>query len=153
MIGTGLSAIIRLELANTGSPFLNHNTQAFNVVITAHAILMIFFFVMPALVGGFGNKIKFKTVITEINTIKTEINNNNNDNLIFEFNNKNLGSYLAGLIEGDGNISVSQKELGKYKYNPSINIVFNKKDKPLCKYLINLTKCGDIKKEKGNHFI
>lgn len=40
MIGTGLSAIIRLELANTGSPFLNHNTQAFNVVITAHAILM-----------------------------------------------------------------------------------------------------------------
>lgn len=55
MIGTGLSAIIRLELANTGSPFLNGNTQAFNVVITAHAILMIFFFVMPALVGGFGN--------------------------------------------------------------------------------------------------
>ncbi|AOW07994.1 cytochrome c oxidase subunit 1 (mitochondrion) [Yarrowia lipolytica] len=55
MIGTGLSAIIRLELANTGSPFLHGNTQAFNVVITAHAILMIFFFVMPALVGGFGN--------------------------------------------------------------------------------------------------
>ncbi|KAG5354281.1 cytochrome c oxidase subunit 1 (mitochondrion) [Yarrowia sp. E02] len=55
MIGTGLSAIIRLELANTGSPFLNHNTQAFNVVITAHAILMIFFFWMPALVGGFVN--------------------------------------------------------------------------------------------------
>nr|YP_004927414.1 COX1-ai2 protein [Yarrowia galli]CCC29052.1 LAGLIDADG type class1 intron encoded endonuclease, COX1-ai2 protein [Yarrowia galli] len=55
MIGTGLSAMIRLELANTGSPFTNHNTQAFNVVITAHAILMIFFFVMPALVGGFGN--------------------------------------------------------------------------------------------------
>lgn len=106
---------------------------------------------MPALVGGFG-KIRFKSVInlTEKNTIDSELNNKLNENQI---NYNNLGPYLTGLIEGNGTISVSKKELGKYKYKPSISIIFNKKDKPLCKYLINLTKCGIINKEKGNYFI
>lgn len=106
---------------------------------------------MPALVGGFG-KDKFNSVVilTETNTIDSNINNIIDSNKI---NYNNLGPYLTGLIEGDGTISVSKKELGEYKYNPSINVVFHKKDKPLCKYLINLTKCGKITKEKGNHFI
>lgn len=55
LLGTTLSFLIRLELAAEGSVyFLNNNTQ-YNVVITAHALLMIFFFVMPAFIGGFGN--------------------------------------------------------------------------------------------------
>jgi len=55
VIGTVLSFLIRLELAQPGSQFFMGNYQLYNVVITAHAFIMIFFMVMPILYGGFGN--------------------------------------------------------------------------------------------------
>ena len=45
MIGTAFSVIIRLELSAPGVQFLEGDHQLFNVVITAHAIVMIFFMV------------------------------------------------------------------------------------------------------------
>ena len=47
--GTLFSMLVRTELA---LPFVS---RVYNVLITAHAFLMIFFLIMPALLGGFTN--------------------------------------------------------------------------------------------------
>nr|YP_010338815.1 cytochrome c oxidase subunit 1 [Glaucosphaera vacuolata]UNJ18765.1 cytochrome c oxidase subunit 1 [Glaucosphaera vacuolata] len=55
ILGTAFSMFIRMELAYPGNQFFSQNFQLYNVLITAHALLMIFYMVMPILFGGFGN--------------------------------------------------------------------------------------------------
>ncbi len=68
IIGGGISGIMRAELAHPGIQYLgwwvsfmggeanfDANLHMWNVLITAHGLIMVFFMVMPAMIGGFGN--------------------------------------------------------------------------------------------------
>src|SRR4028118_1530929 len=73
IIGGGLSGMMRAELAAPGVQYLeswatfvnsmvgvppadfNQGAHFWNVLITAHGLIMVFFMVMPAMIGGFGN--------------------------------------------------------------------------------------------------
>ena len=68
IIGGAISGIMRAELAEPGLQILTQgwplgagpgNFDAalhhWNVLITAHGLIMVFFMVMPAMMGGFGN--------------------------------------------------------------------------------------------------
>ena len=105
-----------MELSSGGKVYLMGDYEQYNIIITAHGILMIFFQVMPVLIGGFGKN----------QIVRNYVSLNNN-----------LGSYLAGLIEGDGSIIVSKK-------TKKIRICQNLKDKPLLNALFNSLNIGKI---------
>ncbi|MFM9829367.1 MAG: cytochrome c oxidase subunit I [Sphingomonas sp.] len=69
IIGGAISGLMRVELAHPGIQYLgiwasylpggeaglDHSLHLWNVLITAHGLIMVFFMVMPAMIGGFGN--------------------------------------------------------------------------------------------------
>ena len=69
VIGGAVSGLMRLELEQPGIQYLtiwatwfdgkpaemNTALHLWNVLITAHGLIMVFFMVMPAIIGGFGN--------------------------------------------------------------------------------------------------
>src|SRR6201987_800529 len=69
IIGGAISGIMRVELAQPGiqlleglarwsdrpSATMDQAYHMWNVLITAHGLIMVFFMVMPAMIGGFGN--------------------------------------------------------------------------------------------------
>ena len=54
LIGAFLSFGIRMEMEQPGLQYFS-NPQTYNVFVTGHGLIMVFFMVMPALIGGFGN--------------------------------------------------------------------------------------------------
>jgi cytochrome c oxidase subunit I len=69
IIGGAISGMMRMELAQPGVQYLqtwammvdgpeatlDQAYHLWNVLITAHGLIMVFFMVMPAMIGGFGN--------------------------------------------------------------------------------------------------
>ncbi|MEN0652845.1 MULTISPECIES: cytochrome c oxidase subunit I [Hyphobacterium] len=58
VIGFVMSGVIRWELAEPGLQLFGGqigNEHMYNVFVTGHGLIMVFFVVMPALIGGFGN--------------------------------------------------------------------------------------------------
>ena len=47
VVGTTFSLLIRIELAHGGSQIFSGNHQLYNVFVTAHAFVMLFFYVLP----------------------------------------------------------------------------------------------------------
>ncbi len=54
LVGGFLSIMMRLELAEPGLQYFS-NPQTYNVFVTGHGLIMVFFVVMPAVIGGYGN--------------------------------------------------------------------------------------------------
>jgi cytochrome c oxidase subunit 1 len=60
LIGAGFSVYMRLELMQPGVQYFNGadgtpDGHFWNTIVTAHGLIMVFFVVMPGLIGGFGN--------------------------------------------------------------------------------------------------
>ena len=55
VIGGAASVAIRAQLMHPGGTVFGGDWQLYNVVVSAHALIMVFFTVMPGLIGGFGN--------------------------------------------------------------------------------------------------
>ena len=54
LIGVGMSVLMRIELQQPGHADLRRRPDVERLV-SAHGLIMVFFVVMPALIGGFGN--------------------------------------------------------------------------------------------------
>lgn len=53
LVGAGFSTILRLQLSKPGNDFVTGHL--YNVILTAHGLIMVFWFIIPSLIGGFGN--------------------------------------------------------------------------------------------------
>ena len=116
LLGTAFSVLIRLELSAPGVQYIADN-QLYNSIITAHAIMMIFFMVkiiMLKIKSQPSLDIEMVNNSDDKNIIKIDYDNNNNNNN----NDKN------------NNNDETDKDLkSKYKYvKVLVNNPFNNRD-------------------------
>lgn len=101
-------------------------------------------FLLPLLVGGPDMAKEQGLLEKKLKVCTINISSVSNDN------NNNLGSYIAGLFEGDGHIWI-QKQSGKKTQNPRFCITFGLKNEALAKKLLDIIGSGFIRyKPKDN---
>lgn len=153
-VGSMQSFLIRLELSGGSNVYFAGALDQYNVVITGHAIQMIFYLVMPGQIGGFGRR----ECLTYINYYSLfysifykyfyysrhyshkfmYIKERRLSSIIDKSSLSNVdGPYQAGQIEGDGSIVVGDK-------SKLIRICFNSKDEQQAQHLHKTTGWGKI---------
>jgi heme/copper-type cytochrome/quinol oxidase subunit 1 len=55
LVGASLSVAMRIELSTPGAHLFAGDFQSYNVTITAHGLVMVFYFIMPTIIGAYGN--------------------------------------------------------------------------------------------------
>lgn len=94
LIGTAFSILIRLELSGPGVQYIADN-QLYNSIITAHAIVMIFFMVK-----------NFMYIENRSLLLMSTLNNNDNSDIVISnenINNNNNNKYVKIVIENPFN--------------------------------------------------
>jgi LAGLIDADG endonuclease len=109
---------------------------------------------MPGMVGGFGNffvpvmlgapDMANKLKIFNLEMIKKSFSLLVTSRVNITKNDFKLGYYLAGLFEGDGYITINNKNKLIFA------ITYNIKDEPLAKMILNIIGIGHICKRKTN---
>lgn len=120
LIGTAFSVLIRLELSGPGVQYIADN-QLYNSIITAHAILMIFFMVKSLKLLNkkpyyilFNNKLEDNNIGKDTVIISSNNDNNNDDN-----SDKFIPKYTKILVDNPFNnrdiiLRVTKKQKGVY---------------------------------------
>lgn len=113
LLGTAFSVLIRLELSGPGVQYISDN-QLYNSIITAHAILMIFF-----MVNNYSYMLNIKSPLPSINMSLVNINSNNIT--ITSNDNKSEGYSESG---GNNNGSLYMQHPLRDKYSSVLSTRF-----------------------------
>jgi len=124
LLGTAFSVLIRMELSGPGVQYIADN-QLYNSIVTAHALLMIFFMVEKYIILKSQPFTFFNKVNNDNNSLPLSEYNNNNDDHNYNNknnqrkNNKKHPNYIKVLVNDPFNnrniiLEVTKKQKGVY---------------------------------------
>lgn len=125
LVGTAFSVLIRLELSGPGVQYIADN-QLYNSIITAHAIIMIFFmvkkyFILSSYLTFFkqDNYNNYLLLLNQSNSNNNNSNNENEDNFYIHENGNKKHNYVKILVDDPYNnrdiiLKVTKKQKGVY---------------------------------------